>query len=432
MSYLFTYDDFKKELQMVPFSGTDYLISRLAKDDYRGLHLSQHNRYTRNDIFIILDELDKILKKYNLDKLHIRTTDTRKRPLNTPDELKYAELTNEISNRMGRTTQDSLRKNHLVDMARMGFINRFNHNEKLNNPYKNSKTKFINITDLGYEFLHCIKSDKLFDAARIWSIALDNLHCGFDIKLFKLMIFLNSNGIKSISEYEFMLFATGLNNITFDEALEYIKSFKKLSKFQKEQIISIIKKYANPKKNDIFKGCNKKESRDFHNWLNETQQLFMLFDFGTLFSVGEIKAGELSLRSKANNGIVKDPVKLLKRSNKAKDDYYKNHKINKQDMKGKGYELHHIVPLLLAKDENEFLVLDCWQNLILIDAHSHAKISQNCSKNIKLDFINHDMQFSDFNIPPNIVKCFYDQNVKYLKTLKDIMKDTNNSLLNSL
>ncbi|WP_205426593.1 hypothetical protein [Helicobacter suis] len=41
-----------------------------------------------------------------------------------------------------------------------------------------------------------------------------------------------------------------------------------------------------------------------------------------------------------------------------------------------GFEL--IVPLALARDQNEFSVLDRWQNMILIDGYKHAQISQNC------------------------------------------------------
>ncbi|WP_267523862.1 type II restriction endonuclease subunit R [Campylobacter sp. MG1] len=432
MSYSFTLSDLEKELKMIPFAGTDYLIDRLKRDDYRGKHLSQHNRYTKDDIFIILDEIDKILNKYNLQVLQIRTTDMSKRPSNTPDELQYAELTSNIAKKMDRTTQDSLRKNHLVDMARMGFVNRFNNKGKLNNPHIRSNTKYINITELGYKFLNNIRENKIFDAARFWSLALDNLHCGFDTKLLKFMLLLDTNKIKSISEIEFMLFVTEIDKVKFNDVLEYIKSFKKLSRFQREKIVEIIKKYANPKNNDIFKGLDKTKKRDFHNWINETQQLFMLFDFGILFSVGEINKDELSLRSKQNNGIVKNPVKLLNRSNKTKDEYFINHKIDKNTIKGKGYELHHIVPLLLAKTEEEFLELDRWENLILIDAHSHSIISQNCSKNIKLDFNDYDMNFIDFSIPPHIVKCLYDKNVKYLKSLKEVLEKINEMLLNSI
>ena len=109
----------------------NFIVERIKSNNYRGIQISQHNRYTKDDILIILHEI------YNLvgeGLMQIRTTDLSKRPQNIDGEEKYAELTNNISIKLSRCTQDSLRKNIFVDMHRMGLINRYNAKNKALSP----------------------------------------------------------------------------------------------------------------------------------------------------------------------------------------------------------------------------------------------------------------------------------------------------------
>ncbi len=60
-----------------------FLVDRLQSVNYRGIQISQHNRYTKDRILIILEEI------YNLcseNLMQIRTTDLSKRPCNIEGE----------------------------------------------------------------------------------------------------------------------------------------------------------------------------------------------------------------------------------------------------------------------------------------------------------------------------------------------------------
>lgn len=434
MSYTYKLDDLKKDIVCgIPSKATKYLFERIQLKDYRGEHLSQHNRYTKDTIFTILQELNTTLQNNNLSLLPIRTTDISKRPTNNSDEYHYALLTNSISKRENRITQDSLRKNFFVDMARMGLINRYKQDRTKSNPFKTTITKFVDISNLGYMLLDEINTEtpNAFRINRIWTDALTNLHNGFENLLYSFMLNLQAKKENSISYDEFAFFVSDLRNRPETEILELLLEFKHLSKYQKDLIVNSIKKYANPNKNEIFFRLDKTLIKDYHNWINEAHQLFMLLNDSVLFGIGDFREKELNIRT-GNMGLIRDNAVRLQRSSAQKNEYYKEHELDRKSMKGLGFELHHIIPLAYARNQNEFSVLDKWQNMILIDGHNHAIITQNGSRNILLDFDDFNMNFKDTSIPPHIVKCIYDKHVKYNTNLKDLMYSTNQSLLKSL
>lgn len=434
MKYNYTFYDFKKDMTGIPSIVTDYLVERLSKDEYRGTHISQHNRYDRILIFNILNELNNTINLLKIDKLIIRNTDTKKRPKNTLDEYDYAKMVERLSIKFGKPTQDSLRKNFFLDMARMGLIHRFNKKGiKDNTMSKVFRTKSVAVSKLGHEFLKAFNSSNIFEMNRFWTLSLNNLHRGFENKLFNLMILisekLKKNITLSLNEYAF--FATD-KYYTNEYMADIIIAFKNLSIYQRGKIVSIIKKYANPNSNLFFKidGKNKTDARDYHNWINEAQQMFPLLKDTILFGIGDIRSGELNIRFSNNGGIL--TKSRIKRSISEKKAYFINHELNQESLKKSGYELHHIVPLLMAKNNEEFAILDNWKNMILIDAFTHAQISTRGSKHIKLNFINKDIELSDTSTPPDTIKCIYDTNVKYNIKQQIIMQKTNDDILKSI
>ncbi|WP_240329531.1 type II restriction endonuclease subunit R [Helicobacter suis] len=341
----------------IPGNVSEYLFHRIQKDTYRGLHLSQHNRYTKDDIIAILKALKETLEHNKISHLKIRTTDLSKRPTNTPEEALYAQMTSQLSRTLGRITQDSLRKNIFVDMERMGLICRFNKKLKLNLVGERHRTHYVALSPFGEEFLQASLQEppNPFVLSRLWTDALTNLHAGFENTLYALSLALSYHNIPSISLEEFTFFVSDIEN---NQAyiVDLICEFRVLSKFQRGQIVGCIKRYANPKENDIYKGLDKTALRDYHNWINEAQQMFLLLNDSVLFGVGDKRKGELNLRV-GDMGLIRDKTKL-KRSQAEKEEYFKQHKIDRQAMYKSGFELHHIVPLALARDQNEFSVLD--------------------------------------------------------------------------
>ena len=301
-------------------------------------------------------------------------------------------------------------------MHRMGLISRFNVKKQELSSFANGTKKFISLTKLG---LALLQEKNIFTQNLLFTRALETLLNGFGEELLNIVLELNSN---YISEEEMVFFASFLNqrleNSIFSRSVivEFIKEYRTLSKFQQKMLAEKVQAYCNPVN---FSG-DKTNKRDFHNWLNETQQIITLLSQMSYFYCNNKR---LFVRV-GKNDIFEDNTKL-KRSLTEKQAYFMQHQVNKS----KGFELHHIVPLCWAKSRVEFQTLDKWENLVYIDAFSHAKITQNNNKNVRLSFINLNAVFSDFK--ENQVLCEKDSQILYDKNKQKIMLDYNQNLLHA-
>lgn len=245
----------------------NFLVARLQSDNYRGNHISQHNRFNKNTILIILKEIYDIA---GTNLLQIRTEDLSKRPNNIEGEEKYAELVNNIALELNRCTQDSLRKNIFVDMHRMGLINRYNGNGVLIAAFAKSKTiKYISIASLGLSILEeqdQHKQNMLYQQT-LYSLMGDDFWSEF----YSLMA-----EIEHISLYEYVLFGSFLNKslnglcYSRDSIVYFINEFRDMDKNSQNNIIDMCEQYCNP---NNFEG-DKITKRDWHNLKNETMQIF--------------------------------------------------------------------------------------------------------------------------------------------------------------
>ncbi|GAA9670596.1 type IIS restriction endonuclease subunit R [Helicobacter pylori] len=390
-----------------------FLANRIQSIYYRGIHLSQHNRYTKKEIKIIIQA---IFDGVGEELLQIRTSDISKRPSNIEGEEVYAKVVDNINKQLERTTQDSLRKNLFVDMHRMGLIERYNKNKEPTNPYNiRSYIKYVSLTPLALEFLN---ATDLLQENFCYTQALENLLQGFGAECREIMIELDS---EYLYIEEMMFFVTFLNieKFTRSKIIEYVREYRGLSRIQKVKLKELVQDYCNP---NHFNG-NKLEKRDYHNWKNETNQIFTLLEQSVFF---ERDKNKLTLRTL--DGQNKQNDKKLKRSIKEKALYFEKHGVKKE----KGFELHHIVPLCLARSIEEFDLLDKWENLIYIDAFNHAKISQTQNKHICLYFKNCDAILSKgFKEEQESLYLTYIENVLYKLDLQNAMLEYNKDLLYS-
>lgn len=392
-----------------------FLVDRVKRDDYRGVQLSQHNRFTYEQVIFMIEAL------YNLvgDKLmQIRTTDIVKRPYNIGGEELYAEYTHIINSKFNKSTQDSIRKNLFVDFHRMGLIERFSPDQTKLDPYARSSVKYVKISKLGEELIS--KSHTTFERYMIFTRALDKLLYGFASNLLYIM-----SELEKLNIFEFAFFVSFLDKemygslISSDDIIELVRDFRSLSNSTKRYVIESVSEICKP---ENFKG-DKVDKRDYHNWINEAQQVFMVLGMTTYYDYDKDNR-IIKFRLDKENGLFEDSQKL-KRSLQEKVLYFKNHNIVKKH----GFELHHIVPLSWAKNREEFYLLDKWENMIYIDGYSHSKITQNNNLNVYLDvdYRVFDIKLTDFN--KNIVLCKYSEQVLFDRNKTDILINKNKELV---
>jgi len=101
-----------------------YIVERIQNDNYRGLHISQHNRYD-------LDRLTKILTGINSivgDKIfQVPPGDDKGAPQSNCAD--YYNIVQSVKNIAGIGTINSLKKNFFVDFQKLRLLNRFDQNK---------------------------------------------------------------------------------------------------------------------------------------------------------------------------------------------------------------------------------------------------------------------------------------------------------------
>lgn len=396
----------------------NFIHERIKDKKYRGQHSSQHNRYTMDRIVKILNLLNKYIPNKKL--MIIRTTDISKRPENLPEEFIYAQFCNEVKKNIGIGTQDAMRKNLFVDLHRMGLINRHDKNENKILPFRRKSIKYVSITKQG---LKLIDAKNITEQYFIYSKGIDIL-LGGHINTILDILRNEEYSIDSINIYEYMFFISAIATetiytINVIEAVELIKEYRILTDIQRKAVIETLKKELKP---NNFKGT-KIEKRDFHNWKNESDQIFYLLNQTIYFEIRKEKLLLSQKKDKELNQLIES--KRLNRSLNEKYLYFKNHDV----IKTNGFELHHVVPLSWSESIYHFKMLDKWKNLIYIDGFNHAKITHNNNRNVVMEIENDDLILKDFSEYKIYLK--FEENILYDPKHKNEMKKYNDTLIKS-
>jgi hypothetical protein len=321
-----------------------------------------------------------------------------------------------VNSSTGRTTYNSIKKNFFVDFHRMGLITRYDKNKTPTNPYKRTTIHYASLT---YEANKLLDAENIIKKHRIFTDILDkNLFNSYLSDLVDL-IFNSQYKDDTINIYEFMFIFT---DTTLNKPVKLLDEYRKLKQFKKDKLLKLIQEYASP---DNFDG-DKTEKKDFHNWINETQQMFMLLKQTSYFQTDENNQNiALNIGS---YGIFS--VDNIKRSDKPKQDYFKLHK----QQKVKDFELHHIVAISKARNKQEVDLLDNVCNLIYLHRDKHLEITRNKNTHVYLSINKAMVKFCDFDSTRiriqanNGVEALYSTNNSILQKLEVHNKEAINAI----
>jgi len=397
-----------------------FIAKRVQDDGYRGVISSQHNRYTLDQVINILSKLSKYAP--NMSLLRIRTTDLSKRPMNLPEETTYALMCDEIKRAVGIGTQDALRKNLFVDFHRMGLIDRYTEEMVPIKPYAHQTVFYVSLTALGEKLINETPQEQHF----IFSKAINNFLPGYIDTMIDLLRS-DDPSINQISFQEFMFFVSAVNSntsfsISISECRDLIVNYRLLSPVQKKAIDNELQEKLDP---SSFSG-DKRSKRDFHNWKNKADQMFMVLSQTIYFDKNP--NGDLILSQ--NKELFGSGAKL-KRSYTEKQNYFKNHKVKKVI----GFELHHIIALATSRSLPEFKAYDNWKNMLYIDGKKHSELSQSNNKHIFLFADNNDLLLSkDPSVTNKIagIRLIYNSNVLYSLDKQNCVLKYNQELIKGI
>ncbi|MFH1523009.1 MAG: hypothetical protein ABIE43_04310, partial [Patescibacteria group bacterium] len=309
-------------------------------------------------------------------------------------------------------------KNLFPDLHRMGFIIRYGKDKNQTDPFSKQGVKYVSISDQG---LKLINAKTILDKYFIFSKGIDSLLGGY-IDIILDILRDKEYDIDKISIYEYIFFISAIStessfNINTDKAVELIKEYRNLTPTQRKSVVETLKVELRPKN---FSG-SKPSKRDFHNWHNKAAQVYYLLNQTVYF---EVRGEQLVLKEGQNS--FSETTTRLDRSLNEKYQYFVKQKV----VKTLGFEIHHVVPLAWSENIQHFKILDKWENMVYIDAFSHAKITQNKNRNIVLEVIKDDITLTDHS--NNEVYLKYKENILYKPINKEIMRDYNNELLNTI
>ncbi|MCG2700887.1 hypothetical protein L6267_01850 [Candidatus Parcubacteria bacterium] len=387
-----------------------YIVKRVQKNDYRGLHISQHNRYDLEYIEAVILSINKVAG----DKFFKIPPGDYKKNEGQSLVLKYNEyktIVDKINEKTERGTYNSIKKNFFVDLDRMGFLARFDKDKNLITRESRKGIYYAKLTKNAKEF---IESKILLDKYRIFTNAVEKLF-GYGLSEIVETLYYSDYKNTTISIYEFVFILLD-DTLNRDEKIELLQSYRSL-KHKRQQFIELMKKYANPKN---FAG-DKTQKRDFHNWKNEAQQIFSLLKTTIYFDIAPNRYLKLNV---GQTGIFSDDL-LKKRSISVKIEYFNFHSINKM----KNFELHHIVPFRYVKNKHEFKLIDDCKNLIYLHKNKHKEITKNKDKNIILYADDLKIELKDFD---NNSIMANNKNAKYSKKKTKVMNNYNGKLLESI
>ena len=366
-----------------------YIINRIQDDNYRGIQCSQHNRLTYEYFKTIIEIIYETVGDRTF-VVHIGDDNGTRQP-QAGDYYKIVDGINDI---IGKGTINSVKKNTFPDMARAGLLERFDKNdEKIIETFsigegKTARTRYgiskVCLSDLGIRFA---QASSEFERRKYYTDAVDALTKNAATELVELLS--TDERFESVSIEEFMLILSDdRDGVHYNDKLMYLADYRKLSEKQKHDLDILIKDYCNPDRNI----GNKIHARDYHNWKNESQQIFTLLSNSTYFKV-------INGRLLLNNGEYGLFVHPAQRGQKPKDKYFKYHNVSKRQ----DYELHHIVPFKKASTQKEAKYIDDERNLIYLSSNKHAEFTATHNINIRASYNEPILSFLQLNDIDNII-----------------------------
>lgn len=405
-------EDYKylREIENISSSNTfvKYIVDRVSSNDYRGMQCSQHNRLTF-DYFSNLVSVIYNVAGSSIFDIHIGDDIGEKQP----QAYTYYKVVDCIKACVGKGTINSVKKNTFPDIARMGFLNRYEKGgDKIIEGTLRSRVYSVGLSELGVKFAKATAFEKI----KLFTDGVDILTKHAASELVELL-YLNDYGIDKIDILEFMyILSDDRREITSNDKLRLLLDYRRLTVAEKNKLDENLKAFCNPQNRRKFE--NKTLLRDYGNWKNESQQIYGLLANSTYFKV---EGTELILNT-GNYGLFNAKAN---RGAKAKADYFKNHNVNKTD----GYDLHHIVPFAKAQNKSDAVFVDDFKNLIYLSDKKHAEFTISGSKNVILKYTqnNPNVLFMDFN--DSFILVDITKDALFSPSLLPIVKEYNIQLL---
>lgn len=369
----------------------DYIVDRVSSSDYRGFQCSQHNRLTYKYFSDLVSIIYDIAGESKFG-IHVGDDNGKLQP----QACLYYQIVNKVKITTSKGTINSVKKNTFPDIARMGFLDRFDKNGiKISENQTRTGVYSVGLSNLGVKFAKATAFDKI----KLFTDGIDVLTKNTASELVEIL-YLNDFGIDSIDILEYMyILSDDRKGIYLNDKLDLLIEYRRLTDFEKSRVDILLKAFCNPQNRKNF--SNKVLLRDYSNWKNESQQIFGLLANSTYFKV----ENDRLILNTGNYGLFDEQAN---RGEKAKVEYFKHHSTPKT----KGYQLHHIVPFSKAQNKSDALTIDDFRNLIYLKDEKHLEFTTVGKENVIMKYKEND---------PNVIFLNFDDSFIIVDVTKDAL-----------
>lgn len=348
-----------------------YLQSRIRDPKtYRGMHLSQHNRLPREKLDVILTSIfdtvgaESFIEPSGDDPLPSRSHKVgdswRFPPGNCAEDCRdYWTILDRIAGSGVKGVSasfNSLKKNLFPNLQSMGLLERIQTDRE--------GPKRARLTDTAISYLSADKRNRIKLFADASERPLKPLIERLDPLLERFNV---------INVMEIMLFVSD-GSLGREDLESLIWSYKKLRQIEKLELHEAIQLQMSK---SMGSHVPKTRKLDWHNWLNQAQQMIDHLKVVTGFSVYQ---EELVMRA----GDAVAALFAPQRSQTVKLEALKWHSLERRD----GWELHHILPIDYATSQTELAKIDSKENLIYISQSAHRQFPRRANRIVKVTFQN--------------------------------------------
>ena len=337
-----------------------YLNSRIRSDDYRGIHLAQHNRLPESKLLIFLSAIYKVNGQNEFsvppgDDPEPRGRQTGsiriRRAVSGFEE--YYQVLETILSDGENVTFNSLKKNHFPNLEAMGLLGRQIASGGHFRAY---------LTDAALAILNAGATRK---RTVLIGKAMENL---IGSKLIEELHSLLQK-VDVLNVYELMLIVSD-PSLNSDQKENFIRQYRRLKMVGRLQLHATIKAKCEP-----TMALEKKQKRDWHNWWNESAQIISMLSTVSGFNVYE---NEHVMLAGAGIRLGFDAA----RSQTVKREAIGWHNLAQKD----GWEWHHIYPVQYATCDSDMRLIDSKENLLYIPKNIHDQIPKRENLSVGLEF----------------------------------------------
>jgi hypothetical protein len=335
-----------------------YLRARVGRDDYRGIHIAQHNRLPEDKLVAILDAMRVAVGE---DEFDIPPGDepnpgrkhnprARRQVAGFDDYYSILDNIAKSSVKGVSATFNSLKKNHFPNFESMGLLDR------------RDSGRIGHLTRAAVMILDAGKTRK---RTILIGQAMEKLvGTKFANELHELL-----RDLSQLNVWEVMLVVSD-PSLGTDQKTQLVRSYRRLRAVDRLELHETIRSICEP-----TMLLSKKDRRDWHNWWNEAKQIVTMLAFVPGFMV--LQEEHLMLAGAA--GI---PLFERARSAQIKREAMDWHQLAPKT----GWELHHIYPVEYATSAADMALIDAKQNLIYIPKGRHQQIPRQNNRSVGLRF----------------------------------------------